>query len=129
VCSLKDPSMPPSPRAHSGLQKQVLALFRSVLREARRKDLPTGINATVSGSGSIGERASVSSAASNGSASFPLLLSDRSTTTSYASREFRKQASAVRRSDFKKIEYMIRKGEKQLKVLRMPGVLKVEGTS
>jgi hypothetical protein len=57
------------------------------------------------------------------------LLSDASTTTFYASREFRKQSATVKRSDFKKIEYMIRKGEKQLKLLRMPGVLKVEGKS
>jgi hypothetical protein len=124
------PGMPPSPRAHSGLQKQVLGLFRSVLREARRKDSPAGPGtATVSSPESHTTAGSEYASSNLGTASFPLLLSDRATTTSYASREFRKQASAVRRSDFKKIEYMIRKGEKQLKVLRMPGVLKVEGTS
>jgi len=29
---------------------------------------------------------------------------------------------SVRRSDFKRIEYKIRKGEKQLKLMKMPGV-------
>jgi hypothetical protein len=50
------------------------------------------------------------------------------TTTAYAINEFRKQALSVNRSDFKKIDYMIRKGEKQIKLLRMPGVKLVRTT-
>lgn len=86
---------------HSGLQKQVLALFRQILRAARHKDHP--------------ERA------------LAALLHDGTTTTSFASNEFRRQCASVKRSEFKKIEYMIRKGEKQLKLLRMPGVTVVGG--
>jgi hypothetical protein len=50
------------------------------------------------------------------------------TTTAYAINEFRKQALSVNRSDFKKIDYMIRKGGKQIKLLRMPGVKLVSST-
>ena len=48
---------------------------------------------------------------------------------SYARSEFRKQAKNVRKNDFKKIEYMIRKGHKQLKLLKMPGTKVVTGAS
>lgn len=56
------------------------------------------------------------------------LLSSQSS-ASYARNEFRKQATLVRRSDFKTIEYKIRKGKKQLQLLKMPGVNLVGGTS
>ena len=95
----------------SGLQKEVLSLYRKFLREAVKKDRE---------------------AAEGGFANLPMtaLLSggNSSTTTSYAREEFRRQAKAVRRSDFKGIEYRIRKGEKQVKLLQMPGVKVVSGT-
>ena len=98
----------------SGLQKEVLALYRSILREAVRKDRDFF--------------------QSSGHYSFTSFLSNRaprnelgSTTTSYAAKEFRRQASSVKRSDFKRIEYMIRKGQKQIKLMKMPGVLSIGG--
>jgi hypothetical protein len=98
----------------SGVQKEVLALYRAVLRQALRKD-----------------RDSLNNGGSN---SFLDLLSNKYTldehaftTTSYASQEFRKQASSVKRSEFKRIEYMIRKGQKQIKLMQMPGVHSIHG--
>jgi len=86
-------------RQLSGLQKEVLALYRTLLREAAKKD--TG--------------------------SFVELLQKEGTSTSFARDEFRKQANQVKRSDFKTIEYKIRKGQKQIKLLQMPGVKVVGG--
>lgn len=96
-------------RRLSGVQKEVLALYRKVLREAQNKD-------------TLQQQ-------SSSAISFPSLLQDTSSTTHYAAQEFRKQASTVKRSDFKRIEYMIRKGEKQVKLLKMPGVKVVGGTN
>lgn len=39
----------------------------------------------------------------------------------------RAQAKSVKRTDFQKIEFMIRKGQKQLRLLSMPGVTKAMG--
>ena len=95
------------PKRLSGLQKSILALYRSILREAVKKDRQTSNLANLS---------------------FASLLQAQETSTlGYAKVEFRKQASEVKRSDFKKIEYMIRKGEKQLKLLKMPGTKVVAG--
>jgi succinate dehydrogenase assembly factor 1 len=92
----------------SGLQRDIFALYRKILREAGKKDR---------------------SASSSVVTSLPRLLSKDSTTISYAAAEFRRQAATVKRSDFKKIEYLIRKGEKQVKLLSMPGVTVVGGTA
>jgi len=77
------------------------------------------------------DRASSSSSSSSSSAPSPFttLLHQPSTTTSYAKSEFRKQALGVKRTDFRRIEYMIRKGEKHLKVLQMPGTKLAHGAS
>ena len=96
-------------RKLSGLQREVLALYRTILREAVKKDRD----------------------AAEELQSLPmtsLLSHEAGTTTSYAREEFRKQAGAVRRSDFKAIEYRIRKGQKHVKLLQMPGVKVVSGT-
>ena len=99
-------------RKLSGLQKEVLSLYRTVLREAVKKDREV----------------------SEGVARQPMtaLLNPESsggtTTTSYARREFRRQSGEVKRSDFKGIEYRIRKGQKHVKLLKMPGVKVVSGT-
>lgn len=96
---------------HSGLQRDVLSLYRKLLREAVTKDRQTII-------------------ASHGATadSFTTLLLNDHTSTNYVSGEFRRQAAQTKRSDFKRIEHMIRKGEKQIKILRMPGVTVVRGT-
>lgn len=103
---------------HSGLQKDVLALYRKILREAVKKDRKHELT---SASRTGGNQPSFSS----------LLLDGRrngeSTSTAYAAAEFRRQAETVKRSEFKRVEYMIRKGEKQIKLLRMPGVTTIGG--
>lgn len=97
-----------TPKRLSGLQKSVLALYRSTLREATRKDRQLQVK-------------------DDAIASFPFLLQKEQTTCHYARSEFRKQAQSVKRSDFQKIEYMIRKGKKHLKLLKMPGTKVVQG--
>ena len=96
----------------SGLQLEVLALYRTLLREASKKDA-AGI---------------ASSSSSSSGKSFVDRIHADGTSLSYAKREFRKQASEVKRSDFKTIEYKMRKAQKQIKVLQMPGVKVVGGT-
>jgi succinate dehydrogenase assembly factor 1 len=95
-------------RRLSGLQKEVLALYRAILRETVKKDR---------------------AAHANEKAPFLSNLLHPGTSTSFARNEFRKEAGQVKRSDFKMIEYKIRKGQKQLKLLHMPGVKVVGGTS
>lgn len=94
----------------SGLQKEVLALYRLILREAVAKDKKLAASTP-------GSHKTVNQ-----------LLTTRSS-TSYARTEFRKQSQQVRRSDFKTIEYKIRKGKKQLQLLKMPGVNLVGGNT
>ena len=107
-----------APARLSGVQKDVLGLYRAVLRQAASKDREMLNNSTTGSS----------------SNSFHALLTNKvaaneqgSTTTSYAASEFRRQASSVKRSDFKRIEYMIRKGQKQIKLMQMPGVQSIHG--
>jgi hypothetical protein len=107
-----------APVRQSGIQREVMALYRSTLRLALKKD-----RELTTGSLTLED------------ASFLALLFNKTSTnghgstTSYASEEFKRQAASVRRSEFKKIEYMIRKGEKQLKLLQMPGVSAVHGVT
>jgi hypothetical protein len=103
----------------SGVQKDVLACFRRVLRAAVSKDREVAQLAQ--------ERESL--AERPGRPSVGALLQSSSSSTSYASKEFRRQAAETKRSDFKKIEYMLRKADKQIKLLSMPGVKIVTGTS
>mmetsp|Transcript_35143 Transcript_35143/g.76940 ORF Transcript_35143/g.76940 Transcript_35143/m.76940 type:complete len:109 (+) Transcript_35143:102-428(+) len=91
-------------RKLSGLQKDVLSLYRALLREASKKDRATAAVAAIN------------------SPLLTNLLSDTSTTTSHARNEFRRQAGDVARTDFRTIEYLIRKGRKHVKLLQMPGV-------
>jgi hypothetical protein len=95
----------------SGLQLQVLALYRTLLREAAKKDA-----------------ANITSSSSSSAKSFVDLIKEEGTCVSYAKNEFRKQALEVKRSDFKTIEYKMRKTQKQIKLLQMPGVKVVGGT-
>ncbi len=124
---------PPASRL-SGLQRDVLALYRSILREAVRKDRsraaassPPSLPRCTADGGAAGSRQQhprvgqmLSSAAGAGG-------ERRGSTTAFARAQFRREASAVRRSDFKTIEYKIRKGRKQLELLKMPGVDLVGG--
>lgn len=88
----------------SGLQKEVLSLYRQLIRVARTKDTQENLR-------------------------IPELLRLPGSSTRFVAHEFRRQANSVKRSNFKTIEYMIRKGEKQLKLLKMPGVGDVHGAS
>lgn len=98
----------------SGLQLEVLSLYRMLLREAAKKDA-----AVVT---------TTSSSPQSSSASFVDWIHKEGTSVSYVKTEFRKQAMEVKRSDFKTIEYKMRKAQKQIKLLQMPGVKIVGGT-
>lgn len=95
----------------SGIQRDVFSLYRRVLRQALQKD-----------------RLLVSSSSSSTELSLPKLLQQSTSTVYYAVHEFRRQATSVTRSDFKRIEYLIRQGDKQIKLLNMPGVRRVVRT-
>ncbi|KAJ1439762.1 hypothetical protein B484DRAFT_443757 [Ochromonadaceae sp. CCMP2298] len=84
---------------HSGLQRDVLALYRNLLRSAIKKDKAAGTvtGATVTGSITGGD----------------IFLHVRE--------EFRSRASSVGLKDFRSIEHMLRQGYKQKKTLDMPG--------
>ena len=75
------------PMQLSGLQLDVLSLYRLVLRTGRSKGSQV-----------------------------------------YARDTFRADAASVKRMDFKKVEYMLRKGHKHVKLMAMPGVTVVRGT-
>jgi hypothetical protein len=90
----------------SGIQKEVFGLYRTILREAAKKDRSSN---------------SVES-------SLVTLWSNTDTTASYAQREFRLQASKTPKNDFRTIEHKVRYGYKQVKLLKMPGVKVVSGS-
>ena len=129
----------------SGLQKDVLALYRSILREALCKDrkaaspLPSP-SSTVSFHPQQQQQHDAKDATGADSSNnhhqhrhqhrlpfSQIIQSASNSTTSYARKKFRQDAELVRRSDFKKTEYLIRKGKKQLQLLKMPGVNVVGG--
>ncbi|XP_030444042.1 succinate dehydrogenase assembly factor 1, mitochondrial [Syzygium oleosum] len=76
---------PNAPRRLSGMQKQVLALYRGFLRAARPKP-----------------------------------PDDRRRVESIVSAEFRRNARQVDRKNFLYIEYLLRRGRKQLDQLKSP---------
>jgi hypothetical protein len=84
-------------------------LYRTILREAVKKDrVQEELKSAVA-------------------VPIPTLLSSPTTTCHYAKTEFRKQSESLRRGDFKTIEFKLRHGHKQLKLLQMPGVKVVKG--
>jgi hypothetical protein len=91
-------------RKLSGLQKEVLALYRNILLEAVKKDRDAAV---------LGRIPVISL----------FKASDVGKTSCYMREEFRCQAGTVRCSDFKAIEYRICKGQNQVKLHRMPGGL------
>jgi hypothetical protein len=134
----------------SGLQQDVLSLYRRILREAMKKDRYEqqqllGSKNDIDGCTTLSDENSYEQQQVRTSfldlcgktTKKNLKLTDsnqqatikKSTTTAYAIIEFRKQALSVPRSDFKKIDYMIRKGDKYIKLLCMPGVKLVSGTA
>ncbi|RAK98334.1 succinate dehydrogenase assembly factor 1 [Aspergillus ibericus CBS 121593] len=70
----------------SGLQREVLSLYRKCLRETRKKPIET-----------------------------------RENFRGYARAEFRKHAS-VSKKDFSAVEYLLRKGQRQLEMYSSPGI-------
>jgi hypothetical protein len=89
----------------SGLQKEVLGLYRTVIREALKKDQPAAIGDTPTGRQRLQE-----------------MWMDPQTSSFFAKDEFRKQVGSVKRTDFRTIEHKLRQGHKQVKLLQMPGV-------
>ena len=93
----------------SGLQKDVFGLYRTILRESAKKDRLSSSSST--------------------SVSILSLWLNPNSTASYARREFRYSASKTPKNDFRTIEHKIRHGYKQVKLLQMPGVKLVSGTT
>ena len=89
----------------SGLQKEVLSLYRTILREAAKKD----------------------SSSQHQTKNLAMLWKDPSSSSAYARSEFRKQTQTVKKNDFRTIEFKIRHGYKQIKLLQMPGVKVIGG--
>lgn len=112
----------------SGLQKDVLALYRSILREAVRKDRRAPPSHPPTSTSDVGVGTGGAEAAAPPSVS-QLLSSSGGGSARHAREAFRREAASVRRSDFRTIEYKIRKGRKQLQLLKMPGVDLVGGAS
>ena len=96
-------------KARSGLQLQVLALYRSLLRTTLGKDrLVQGADVTVLGANDVN--------------SFVRLLQDSTSTTYNVSTKFRKEAESMSKREIDLIEYGIRRGEKYIKLLNMGSV-------
>lgn len=123
---------------HSGLQKDVLALYRKLLRIAFMKDNDVTTKQTLSSL----------SCPVIPTTTFELTTNTPNTTSTittgiisntkrqnvyngivstYIKNEFRKQSLSVKRTDYKTIEYMLRKGYKNIKLLQMPGFKMVRG--
>jgi hypothetical protein len=92
----------------SGLQKEVIGLYRTIIREALKKDKVAASTAGRSDN-TVNRR-------------LPGLWKDPQTSSFFAKEEFRKQVESVKRTDFRTIEHKLRHGHKQVKLLRMPGV-------
>ena len=123
------------------MQKEVLALYRGLLREAMKKDrliaavdtnttsftgllfADNNINNNSESSGSYGdeERNNIINIGNDNDNDND--NNTASTSTAHARSEFRRQALQVSRKDFRAIEYKIRHGYKQIKLLQMPGVV------
>mmetsp|Transcript_17574 Transcript_17574/g.35005 ORF Transcript_17574/g.35005 Transcript_17574/m.35005 type:complete len:117 (+) Transcript_17574:62-412(+) len=101
-------------KQHSGLQREVFALYRSILRAAMKKDseLAPPSDGPVRRSQFWAQTADSSS----------------SPTASYAKECFRTEAFSYRRIDFTRIEFAIRQGKKKLALLEMKGVKVVGGS-
>ena len=123
----------------SGIQKEVLSLYRALLREAIKKDRTaisaTDVEATNSDTPSFikllladnnnnnnGHSTNHRGIINNEGDTVTTIMST-ATNTSHARNEFRRHALQVNRKDFRTIEHKIRQGYKQIKLLQMPGVV------
>ena len=100
---------------HSGLQKEVISLYRRLLRTCRVKDLETQ-----AGTGSSSD----TSRMNKNNITIPFLESlNHSSTSIFAMRQkFRKQCMEMSKRDHARIEHGIRQGEKYIKMMKMSGV-------
>jgi hypothetical protein len=144
--------IPPTMSRLSGIQQDVLSLYRRVLRASTKKDRhelaavyisePGGRSIPLTFTALLFSKIRTthlspltSTAHQQQQAKDPEDAPETtqpppsSTTTAFAAQEFRRQAAMVKRSDFKKVEYMLRKGDKQIKLLQMPGVKLVSGVN
>lgn len=94
----------------SGLQKQVFALYRKLLRTSNAKD-----NDTATPQLQVQDK----------QPSILKYLSDPESTTFATQKQFRNKASQLKRRDVDRIEYNIRQGEKYLNLLQMSGVTSI----
>ena len=95
-----------SQQTHSGLQKEVISLYRKLLRTCRAKDAENQLNKS------------------------PFIQSLRDpSTSSFSIRErFRKQAMEVSGRDHVRIEHHIRQGEKYIKMMNTHGVKSISSS-
>ena len=122
----------------SGIQKEVLSLYRALLREAIKKDRTaisaTDVEATNSDTPSFIKLLLADNNNNNGQSTnhrgiinnegdTATTIMSTATNTSHARNEFRRHALQVNRKDFRTIEHKIRQGYKQIKLLQMPGVV------
>jgi hypothetical protein len=121
----------------SGLQRNVLSLYRSLLRISHQKDIAaakaSNLPVCIKTDHDSGNKLS---SASSPRMTFLSCLQNNVTvnpsstaSTHYTRQEFRRRAKSVRRTDLKTIEHMIRKGEKHIKLLKMPGVKVISSSS
>ncbi|PQE12535.1 Complex 1 LYR protein [Rutstroemia sp. NJR-2017a BBW] len=88
---------------YSGLQREVLGLYRKCLRESRKKPV-------------------VSNAQWNGGAAVDLFVKEaRKHFEAYARTEFQKSIK-LDKKDFGAIEYLLRKGQRQVEMYSSPGI-------
>ena len=115
-------------RKLSGMQKEVLSLYRTLLREATKKDRMLTANTTTTAT----QQVDTSTTTTDFKVPFTRLLFDTNYSssaiyaTTHTRNEFRRQALHTSRKDFRGIEHKIRHGYKQVKLLHMPGVVTVK---
>jgi len=100
---------------HSGIQCQVFALYRTLLRAAASKD-----KKQLAAGGSSNDDDNNHHPTS--SSSFVNLLDNEESTTFSARHKFRSKAESLTRREIDRIEHGIRQGEKYVKLLQMDGV-------
>ena len=103
---------------HSGIQKQVFQLYRSLLRAAVTVDKKRLLREDVSSH----PKTDTSHNSNLSSSSFVHLLNTKGSTTSSVQHRFRNKAENVTRREIDRIEYGIRQGEKYVTLLQMEGV-------
>jgi len=95
----------------SGLQKQVISLYRKLLRVSLSHDAHTltypNMNMEKNGN------------------DFIRAIQESSTSTFAIRTKFRTRAMSVGRRDIDRIEHLIRQGEKYVKILKMDGYMKI----